>query len=207
LSAARRRRRWYRAAAADRGDVHRLGQALEAGDDDDAAAVDLFLHALRLDGEDARVAVDGVGAHARLGAGEADRLDAEGVERHDHERAGLRLAGAEEDVHLARVGFGGDLVGVVDELVGGVAHGGDDGDDVIAGIGAALDARGDVLDALGGTDGGAAVLLHDQCHASLRPRAPRKKAPVASVPPAGWPHAVERVRRAVILANWRKRRT
>ena len=37
------------AAAADRGDVHRLGEALEAGDDDDPAALDLREHALRFD--------------------------------------------------------------------------------------------------------------------------------------------------------------
>ena len=80
-----------------------FGQPLEAGDDDDAAALELVAQPRRLDREDARVAVDGVGAHAGLGAGEADRLDADRVQRHHQQRAGLRLAGAQQHVHLARV--------------------------------------------------------------------------------------------------------
>ena len=88
-----------------------LGDALEAGDDDDAPRGQLALDALRLDGEDAGAAVDGVGAQAGLGAGEADRLDAEGVQGHRHQ--GLETVSPVESRTSSSRSFGvvGDLVG------------------------------------------------------------------------------------------------
>ena len=61
-------------------------------------------------------------------------------------------------------GSGRDLLGEVEQLVGGVAHRGDDDDDVVAGLAGVDDALGDPLDAVGVGDGGAAVLLHDEAH-------------------------------------------
>jgi hypothetical protein len=49
----------------------------------------------------------------------------------------------------------------VDELVGGVAHGRHDHDDLVAGVDALDDAAGDVADAVGIGHGGATVLLDD----------------------------------------------
>ncbi len=57
-----------------------------------------------------------------------------------------------------------DLPGQSDELVGGVAHGGDNNHHVVALIMAAGDATGHVLDAFGIGQGAAAVLLDYQGH-------------------------------------------
>ena len=57
-----------------------------------------------------------------------------------------------------------DLLGQVDQLVGGVAHRGDDDDDLVAGLLGVDDPLGDPLDAVGVGDGRTAVLLHDQGH-------------------------------------------
>ena len=57
-----------------------------------------------------------------------------------------------------------DLLGEVEQLVGGVAHRRHGDDDVVAGLAGVDDALGDPLDALGVGDGRAAVLLHDQAH-------------------------------------------
>ena len=66
-------------------------------------------------------------------------------------------------------GSGDDLLGEVDQVVGGVAHRRDDHDHVIAGAAGVDDPLGDALDPLGVADRRAAVLLHDEGHAaSLR---------------------------------------
>ena len=64
-------------------------------------------------------------------------------------------------------GIGRDLLGEVEQLVGRVAHRGDDDDDVVAGLAGGDDPLGDPLDAVGVGDRGAAVLLHDQAHDEL----------------------------------------
>ena len=97
-----------------------------------------------------------------LRAGEADRRDAQRVEGHRHERRALVLAGREEHVELARVGLVGDRRGEGEQLVGGVAHRGDDDDEVGAGRALARDPPRDAPDPVGIGEGRAAELLHDE---------------------------------------------
>ena len=57
-------------------------------------------------------------------------------------------AGREQHVELARVGSFRDLVRKPDQVVGGVAHGGYDRDDAVAGVAGLADAAGDAHDRL-----------------------------------------------------------
>ncbi len=82
-----------RAAAAERGDVVVLVDALEAGDDDDLAVSKGLVQPLRGDVLDAGLGVKAVGDDADLGPGEADGRLAERLDRHRHERDGDLLAG------------------------------------------------------------------------------------------------------------------
>ena len=116
------------------------------------------------DVDDAGLAVDGVGDDAGLAAGEGAGLVAEVGDRHGQQRHRDPLAGGEQHVQLAAGGQRADLLGEVDQLVGGVAHRRHDHDDVVAGLAGVDDALGDPLDALGVGHGRAAVLLHDQAH-------------------------------------------
>ena len=138
--------------------------ALEAGDDRDAPVVERLRDPARRDVDDPRLAVRGVGDDAGLRAGERARLVAEVGDRHREQRHRDALAGGQQHVELARGRQRGDLLGEVDQLVGGVAHRGDDDDDVVAGLPGVDDPLGDPLDALGVGHGRAAVLLHDQAH-------------------------------------------
>ena len=61
-------------------------------------------------------------------------------------------------------GAGGNLVRELDETVGDARHRRDDDDDAVARALGVDDAPGDVADALGVADGGAAVLLDEQAH-------------------------------------------
>ena len=76
------------------------------------------------------------------------------------------LAGGQQHVELAAGGQRGDLLGEVDQLVGGVTHRGDDHHHVVAGPLGVHDPLRDPLDAFGVGHGGAAVLLHDNAHAN-----------------------------------------
>ena len=64
----------------------------------------------------------------------------------ESERRALVLAGREQDVELARVGLVGDRRGQAEQLVGRVAHGRDDHDEVVAGGALARDPPRDPLD-------------------------------------------------------------
>ena len=70
-----------------------------------------------------------------------------------------------------------DLLGEVEQLVGGVAHRRHDDHDVVAGLAGVDDALGDPLDALGVGDRRAAVLLHDQAHDGPPRRTTCRRAP------------------------------
>ena len=158
--------RRVRAATAQRRDLARgeglVRGALEAGHDDDPPAADLGAHAGRVDVGDARPAVARVRADAGLRSGQRDGLDARRLEGHGHERAADVLAGGEQEVHLARVGVVRDGGRQVEQVVGRVAHGADDDDEVCAGATVAGDPPGDVADALGIGERRAAVLLDDE---------------------------------------------
>ena len=154
-------------------------------------------HALRVHAEDAGAAVALVGADAGLGAGERDGGVPAMLERHGEERGGDDLAGGEQEVEFARLGFVGHLLREGDQVVGGFAHGGDDDDEAVAAFDAGDDARGDGLDALGVGDGGAAVLLDgERAHVASAISAPSSVGRVMIV----WP-GVSRERAASSMAS------
>ncbi len=152
------------AAAAERGDVQLFRDPLEAGDDAHPAALQLAAEAGGVEREDARSTVGHIGAQAGLGAGEAHGVHAHGVERHGQEGHRDRLSGGEEQVELACLRLVSQLAREGKEAVGGVTHRRDDDDEPVARAGARRDASGDVADALGVGDRGAAVLLDDEGH-------------------------------------------
>ena len=96
-------------------------------------------------------------APVKLMAGSPERLD-----RHGHQGDGDLLAGGQQHVHLAGRRLLADLAGQLDQLVGGVAAGADDDDDLIAGLLGADGPPGRRHDPLGGRHAGAAELLHDK---------------------------------------------
>ena len=160
---------WIRACGAGRvragvrrGRCRLLAQALEAGDDHDATSIELLVDPARVDVGDPGAAVAAVRGDPRLGAGQGDRRNAERVQRHRHQRRALVLAGREEHVHLARIGFVGDRGGERDQLVGGVAHRRDDDHEVHAGGALTGDPPGDAPDAVGVGERRATEFLDDE---------------------------------------------
>ncbi len=117
--------------------------------------------------------------------GERLGLDAQVVDRHGQERHRDALPGGQQDVHLTLRRERGDLLGEVDELVGGVAHGADHHDDVVTGALGLRHPLRDALDAGGVGDGGTAVLLHDQGHGELFRGLGQDRASVRACPPGG----------------------
>ena len=83
------------------------------------------------------------------------------VDRHRAERARDPLPGREQHVHLALQRPRRDLVGGVDELVGGLAPRREHRDDLLAALARGDDPARGALDVLGLGDGGAAELHHD----------------------------------------------
>ena len=79
--------------------------ALEAGHDGDVALVQRGADAVRVDVDDPGLAVDAVGDHAGLAAGEGLGRGAELVDGHGQQRHGDALAGGQEHVHLAGRGL------------------------------------------------------------------------------------------------------
>ncbi len=115
-------RRRVRAASPQRGDVVVRGRdALEAGHQDDVVLGQRLADAVGAHVDDPRLGVGGIGDDARLRAGQRDRLVAHVVDRHRAERAGDPLAAGEQHVHLARLGAGGDLECLGNQLVGRLA--------------------------------------------------------------------------------------
>ena len=222
-----------RGPAAERGDVLGvLRDTLEAGDDRDVALVDGLLDPAGRDVDDLRLAVRAVGDDAGLAAGEGPRALAEVGDRHRHQRHRDPLAGGQQHVQLARRRERAHLLGEVAQLVGGVAHGGDHHDDVLAGLLGGDDALGDSLDAVSVGDRRAAVLLHDNAHTTgdstrSRPgradpvvrgwrgraarRPPRPGPPRSRTPRRGGrgppPTAARGARRWPRCPRWRRRRT
>ena len=182
-----------RAAAAERGDVLGvLADPLEAGDQHDRALGQRLAQPVRVDLHDPRVAVLGRGDHAGLRAGERAGLRAERVDGHRDQRVGDPLTRGEQHVHLARRRRRGHLLGEVEQLVGGVAHGRHDHDDVVALLVRADDPLGDLLDPVRVLHGRSAVLLHDEGHRRppvLAPSARRRRPtnPTGGPPTTGRP--------------------
>ena len=160
-------RRGVGAAAAEGGDLLGvLGDALEAGDDDDVALVERLPDAARRDVDDAGLAVGRVGDDAGLRAGERPRLEPQVGDGHGEDRHRDALTCGQQHVELTSGGYGGDLLGQVEQLVGRVTHGRDHDDDLVALTTGGDDALGDPLDPLGVGDGRTAVLLDDEPHST-----------------------------------------
>ncbi len=173
LRAQRRRqrdRRGVRPAAAQRGDVLAvLGHPLEAGDDGHRALVEGLPDPARGDVDDAGPPVCGVGDDPGLAAGERPGLLPQGGDSHGQQRHGDPLAGGEQHVQLPPGGQRGHLLGQVEELVGGVAHGRDHDDHVVPGLAGLHDPGRHPLDRGRIRHGRAAVLLHDEAHGQAPP--------------------------------------
>ena len=162
-------RRGIGAAPAQGGDILILVEALEAGDDDNGVLVQLGQHPLRIDALDAGVAIGGVGAEARLPARQGDHRVAHGLDGHGAQGAGDLLAGGQQHIHLPLGGVGVDLRGLGNQIIRGVALGGEDRHDPVApAVGLGYDA-GHVADAVGIRDGAAAEFLNDESHWYMYP--------------------------------------
>ena len=162
-----RHRRRVAAAASQRRDLALVRHALIAGDDDDPAARELVLHAERPHLDDARIDVAIVGDDAGLAAGEADGIAAELADRHRQQRHRDPLARREQHVELATLRVRRELLGHRQQLVGRIAHRGDDDHDLMSAARGLHHALGDVSELLDVGDAAAAVLLHDDRHAEM----------------------------------------
>ena len=151
-------------AAAEGRDVIIFVEPLKAGHNDDLVLVELGVDAVDVDLLDAGHGVLGVRLEPSLPAKKGDDRDAQLFEGHGQERDGDLLTGGQELVHFPAGMLRVDLFGFGDEVVRGVALGGDDDDDVVAvAVGVRNDAR-DVHDALCVSDGRTAEFLYDECH-------------------------------------------
>ena len=153
--------RGVRTAAAQRGDVARAADALETGDDDDAAFSQIGTHFLVVYAFDAGFGVGGIGFQGNLPAGIAFCVHADVFQRHRQEADGHLFAGGQDHIQFARVGVFLHFVRQCHQTVGFAAHGGNDHDHVMtfgAGFGNTV---GYVFDAFGGTYRCSAVFLYD----------------------------------------------
>ena len=154
-----------RPAAAQRRDVLAvLADPLEAGDQHDQLLVERLPQPAGGDVDDLGVAVGAGGDHTGLRPGERPGLGTERVDGHRDQRVGDPLTRGQQHVHFPRRRGRADLSGQVEQVVGGVAHGGDHHDDVVALLLGLHDALGDAADPLGVRYRGSAVLLHDERH-------------------------------------------
>ena len=116
-----------------------------------------------------RQAIGGVGAEARLPARQGDHRVAHGLDGHGAQGAGDLLTGGQQHIHLPLGGVGVDLRGLGNQIIRGVALGGEDRHDPVApAVGLGYDA-GHVADAVGIRDGAAAEFLNDESHWYMYP--------------------------------------
>ena len=156
--------RGVRAAAAQGRDLAGLGDALEAGDEDDAPVGQRPADAAAGDVVNPGVAEAAVGADAGLPAGQGLGGKAQRMELHGHVGHGDLLAHGEEQVGLPFGRVTADGLGLPEQAVGGVAPGGEDGDDGVAVLPGFRNAPCGAQKTFGAGEGAAAELLNDQCH-------------------------------------------
>ena len=120
---------------------------------------------VRLDADDARGAVGGVGGDRNLPALPGARLQSQGLQYDGEQPGGDLLAGGDNHVVLARIVQQRGFANPAHELVGGARHCGDDDRDMVACVHLALHMARDVADAFDGGHGRAAELHHNQSHA------------------------------------------
>ena len=148
-----------------RGDVLGvLRDTLEARDENDLALVERRPYAAGRDVDDLGLAMAAGGDHTRLRTGERLGFRAEGADCHRDQRVRDALTRGEQHVHLAGRRRRADLLGEVEQLVGGVAHRRHHDHHVVARLTGRDDALGHSADPFGVANRGAAVLLHDQSH-------------------------------------------
>jgi len=117
--------------------------------------------------------VHAVGLDRNLPAKPRARVNAEILQRQRQQPGCHLLARGDDDVIFARVVQTRDLVGPVDELVGGAGHRRNHDGNLVAGVDLALDAPGDVLDPIDPGDRRAAEFLYDARHDENSPWAGR----------------------------------
>jgi len=151
-------------AAPQGGDVALFVDALEAGDHQHVAGIQIGTHLLFVDRQNARLGEGVVGEDAHLRAGVALRLQAQVFQCHRQQRNGDLLAGRHHHVQFARVGGGLNLPGQANQAVGLARHGREHHHHLMAEhfeFGHAFGHRADAFDV---GDRGAAVFLYDECH-------------------------------------------
>ena len=142
--------------------------ALEACHHHDAALIQLLL-ALGVHALDAGVAVIRGGVEARLPAQQGNHRVTHALDGHGQQRGGNLLPRGEEHIHLPLGGLFVDFGGLGDEVVGGIALGGDHHHHIVALLIGGGDNVRHIVDALGVLDGAAAELLYNQCHYTFFP--------------------------------------
>src|SRR5690606_22956165 len=113
------------AAAAQRGDVAVLVDALEPGDHHDAALFQHLADPGGVDVHDARLVVDAVGEDAYLATGEGYGVATLGLQADGEQREGPLPAGGEEHVQLPAAGARRQVPGEPEQAIGPAAHGRD----------------------------------------------------------------------------------
>ena len=152
------------AAASQGGDIEFVVDSLEARRDDDLASVKVLADPIRRDRFDASFGIRAIGTDSHLGTGQRDRLVAEAMNRHGHERDTDLFAGAQEHVHFACRGLFVQFPCQIDQVVCLMAHGTDDDDHLIAFLlGADRFARRG-LNLFWGSDARPTELLDNQSH-------------------------------------------
>ena len=134
---------------------------LEAGHQDDLVLIQLLLNALRVNALNPGVGVGAGGMHAHLPGRQTHHRQAHALQGHGAQGDGDLLAGAQEHVRLPLGGLGIDLPRLFNQVVGGVALGGQNHHDLVAGSISIGDDAGHVPDALGIPDGAAAEFLYN----------------------------------------------
>ena len=143
--------------------------ALKTGDDDDVVIGQQGMNLSRRDICDLRPGMRAVRQDARFRAGQGNGFPAEGVHGHGGQGARGQLAGGEQRIELALRRLRRSLARQLDQAVGHAGHGGDDGHDAATAPLRFDQALGHLSDALGSSNGSAAVLLDDQAHGKAGP--------------------------------------
>ncbi len=155
------------AATAQRGDVAIRGNALETRDHHDSAGIKGLADAIGVDVFDLGSREGIVGGDAGLPAGEADGAVSQRLDGHGQKRHANLLARGEQHIHLALGGVVVQCGGKPHQFVGGFAHRGNHGHNIVALLLHGDKALGHVLDAFRGCNGSAPELGNYKRHRLL----------------------------------------
>ena len=152
------------AAAPQGGDGTTAVDALEAGNDDDLAGIEIGAHGLVFDIEDARLGVGVVRQDLDLATGVGLGGNADVLECHGQQADGDLFTGGDDDIEFARVRNGLHGLGQVDQAICFATHGRDHDDQLMAFLLPFGHAAGDIFDALGSGHRSATIFLNYECH-------------------------------------------